>query len=93
MTARRCRITVWDHADRLHGSALPPSMIKHSPVRYDVEAWCVGGVEGVRAYFIIGDLLYEADGDDGNWWLVSVCHKDWLKSVLEALTGLSKEMG
>ena len=66
-------IVVYDYGTVLHP--------KKEPVKLEVEAWCLKGTEGFRAYFFLpnSDLLYEAHGDDGHWWLVGCMNKYWLK--------------
>ena len=84
---RKCKIKVHDYSDARHGSSAshydkdnPP------PVKtYNVEAYCVGGSEGILAYFIIDDRLYTAMGDDGHWWLTSVCSTHWVSEMVEAI--------
>ena len=83
---RKCRITVYDYSDK-HYNKDNPLEVK----RFDVEAFCVGGDEGVRAYFYQGDLLYEADGDDGHWWLGGVISCGWIKEMIEALRAVEEE--
>jgi len=58
------------------------------PVKYEVEAFCVGGKDGVRAYFIIENKMYEAQGDDGHWWLVGTIDKSWIKEILDTISAL-----
>ena len=77
------KITVWDYDNAMHGGRYPPRDFK--PVKYEVEAWCVGGTEGITAYFFIGDMFCEANGDDGHWWLKTVCNKQWLKKIKETI--------
>jgi len=77
------KITVWDYNNAMQGGQRPPKGFE--PVKYEVEAWCVGGEEGIRAYFFIKDMFCEANGDDGHWWLKSVCHKQWVKKIKEAI--------
>lgn len=78
---RKCKITVYDYKNNMH---LPLNK-STKPVRYDVEAWCVGGDEGIRAFFLINDMFCTANGDDGHWWLTDVCNKAWLKEIKEAI--------
>lgn len=60
-----------------------------TPRVYYVSAYCVGGSEGIRAYFRINDSLCEAHGDDGHWRLVSVCHVDWLDRIKETINSIN----
>lgn len=89
---RKCNITVYDYHDAFHGRQryLPPSE-NFKPVKYEVEAWCVGGDTGIRAFFFIDNMFCTADGDDGHWWLVSACHNAWLKEIKEAINAIEKE--
>ncbi len=82
---RKCKITVYDYNDNIHGGHAPKDF---KPVKYEVEAWCVGGDEGIRAFFFIGDMFCTADGDDGHWWLVNRCSKGWLKEIKEAIVAV-----
>ena len=81
---RQCQITVWDYYDVQHGGS-PYQREVLEPVRYDVEAWCLQGETGFRAFFIINETLYEAHGDDGHWWLVGRMNVHWLKEYKETL--------
>ena len=87
---QKCKITVWDYMNNMH--LLLPILTKPPdgipPIRYDVEAWCVGGDEGIRAFFFLDNRFCTADGDDGHWWLVSTCHKDWFKEIKEAINAV-----
>lgn len=60
----------------------------------DVEAYCVGGVDGVQAIFehesFPPGCVGIASGDDGNWWLVGVIHKHWLPGWIDALQAILK---
>jgi hypothetical protein len=53
-----------------------------------VSAYCVGGAEGIRAYFIKDNMFCEAIGDDGHWWLVSKSHVDWFERIKEAINSV-----
>lgn len=82
---RKCKITVYDYDDNIHGGHASKGF---KPVKYEVEAWCVGGDYGIRAFFFIDDMFCTADGDDGGWWLVNSCHRDWLKEIKEAINAI-----
>jgi len=58
------------------------------PIKYEVKAHCVGGKYGVRAYFILNDKMYEAQGDDGHWWLVGTISKSWIKEIMDTISSL-----
>ena len=86
---RKCKITVYDYKNNMHlplNESIKPE--DRMPVKYDVEAWCVGGYEGIRSFFFVNDMFCTADGDDGSWRLVSVCHEDWLKEIKEAINAV-----
>jgi len=85
---KKHRITVYDYQDATHNASVwqydsnnPPETIK-----YEVDAWCVGGKYGIKAFFIRDGLCYEAAGDDGHWWLVVVFSAEWLEEMIKVLT-------
>jgi hypothetical protein len=84
---RKCIITVYDYTEASKGGRLSQFNSNNPPevVEFNVEAWCVGGKEGVRAYWIQDDRLYQANGDDGHWELISVIHIGWTDEIVEAL--------
>jgi len=90
---RKCKITVFDYADARHGSAACHYNFLHPPKvkTYEVEAWCVGGDTGVRAYWVQEERLFVAHGDDGHWWLDSVIGANWVSEMLEAMEEAVKE--
>lgn len=51
----------------------------------EVEAFVVGGLDGVFAIYKIDkepDIYYFASGDDGDWWRIdNGLHGDWLNGV------------
>ena len=62
--------------------------------RTKVMAYCVGGNEGVKAYFNHPenyDWICIADGDDGSWWLTGVIAKYWLKGMIVAMQHLQDD--
>ena len=84
---RKCKITVYDYSDARH-NASARHYDKGSPpevVEFNVEAYCVGGDEGVRAYWVQDKRLYIAHGDDGHWWLDSVIAVHWAPEMIEAM--------
>jgi len=90
---RKCKITVFDYSDATHNASArhydkdnPPKVVE-----YNVEAYCVGGDEGVRAYFIKDGCLYSAHGDDGHWWLTSIIGLGWVPEMIEALEVIVEE--
>ena len=65
-----------------------------TPQRMEVDAFCVGGNDGVRAYFVHPDnpkWIVLADGDDGNWWYVSVIDRYWIPAMIKALTEVNED--
>jgi len=90
---RKCNITVYDYYDARHNSS-PSHYDKENPpevIRYDVDAYCVQGDEGFRAFWIQDDQLYTAHGDDGHWWLNSVMAAHWAPEMAEALLETIKD--
>ncbi len=88
---RKCKIKVTDYSDARHGTA-PWHYDKNNPPwtkEYNVEAYCVGGEEGILAYFIIDDMLYTARGDDGHWWLAGVTSIHWIPEMVEAIKAIN----
>jgi hypothetical protein len=59
-----------------------------TPKRYDVEAWCLQGELGFRAFFYVDDMLYEAAGDDGYWYVLYTMHKAWLNKFKEVVNAI-----
>lgn len=79
---KKCKITVYDYRHK------PDSM----PDKYEVEAWCVSGEEGIRALFQRGDVIYEAHGDDGHWWVVGGFNKWWLDKITKMHQAMADEL-
>jgi hypothetical protein len=92
---RSCKITVWDYEDKLHGITFPANNRKQIkpgyPIGYEVEAWCVGGDEGIKAFFFIDNMFCMANGDDGHWWFVDRCHENWLEEIKDAINAACAE--
>lgn len=86
---RKCKITVWDHEDNVHGHGHTPK--DHKPAKYEVEAWCVNGDEGIKAFFFLDDTICMADGDDGHWWLVDRFHMHWIHDIEKAVHAIAEE--
>jgi len=61
---------------------------KTPATKFEVFAWCVGGEEGIIAYFDLDGWLYEAHGDDGHWWLVNKFSMLWLSEIVKVLTSM-----
>jgi hypothetical protein len=90
---RKCKITVFDYHDATH-NASARQYDKNNPskvIEYNVEAYCVGGDTGIFAYWIDGDRMFYANGDDGHFWLVGVVNKHWLKEMIEALQAVKDQ--
>ena len=85
---RKCAITVWDYEDNIHGGHASKD---YKPVKYEVEAWCVGGDEGVKAYFFVDNRICVANGDDRGWWLVDRFHMHWIHEIEEAVHAIAGE--
>lgn len=81
---RQCEIVVWDYCDARHGGN-PSQGMDTDPVKFEVNAWCLQGETGFRAFFIIDETLYEAHGDDGHWWLVGRMNVYWLEEYKQTL--------
>jgi len=83
-------IKVWDYAGIFKGNGTAPWHVARywaehgeteDPVGFEVDAWCVGGEEGILAYFYYENRFCIAHGDDGHWWLMYTCHKDWKNRI------------
>ena len=87
---RKCKITVYDYSDARHNASARHYNKNRPPevVEFNVEAYCVGGDTGVRAYWVQDKRLYMAHGDDGHWWLTSVIAVHWAAEMIEALEGV-----
>jgi hypothetical protein len=81
------KITVYDYTDAIHGGQIPVTE-QEDVKKYEVEAWCLQGETGFRAYFYIDDMLCEAHGDDGHWWLIGRMHKHWLAEFKETVNSI-----
>lgn len=58
---------------------------------YSVDAICIGGRLGTQAYFISPinpEEFCEAQGNDGDWWIVSICEKKIIPEIITALRQL-----
>jgi hypothetical protein len=75
-------ITVYDYYDAWHGSHKP---VEDTPKRFDVHAHCVGGREGIMAFFEYDNHFCIANGDDGGWWLTYVCALDWKDKIIDTI--------
>lgn len=85
------KITVWDYDKAFYGGAPHNREASEIPTKYEVEAWCVGGEEGILAYFYIDDSLCVAHGDDGHWWFVWRCHKQWLPRIQKTVASIEQK--
>jgi hypothetical protein len=62
------------------------------PYEMKVDAFCVGGKEGVFAVFptpISSKWVGFANGDDGHWKLSGIFSKEWLKDIVTALNAIA----
>ena len=85
------RIVVYDYHDAMHGRPPWRPNPTDPPTRYEVDAWCVQGETGFRAFFYIGDKFCEARGDDGSWWLSGTMHKHWVKEFKAVVAAIKEE--
>jgi len=71
-------------------SIMHPIRPNEKPKVYDVEAYCVGGEEGVFATFehpsFPPNCIGYAQGDDGHWWFAGLINRHWLPGIVEAFT-------
>ena len=81
------KITVYDYSGARFGASKGQiiSYLKEEPLEYNVAAYCVGGRDGIQAFWTEGDMLYTADGDDGHWWLTGITHTRWTSETIVAL--------
>lgn len=82
------KITVFDYYDAIHGTTPRQYEDKIKLKQYKVDAWCVGGPDGILAYFYLDDKLCTAHGDDGHWWLIGACNKHWLKEIKKVIASI-----
>ena len=86
------RIKVYDYDGSRFGS-MPwhkQMYLDKEPHAFEVDAWCLGGEEGFRAWFIVDGTLYEAHGDDGHWWLVSTMSTHWIAKLKETVASIEE---
>jgi len=85
-----CKIKVFDYNGARYGSTINRinTYFDDPRVEFNPDAYCVGGAEGVRAYWIDDGWLYTAHGDDGHWWLDSRIGAQWLLEIKDVLTHL-----
>lgn len=85
------RITVHDSNQIYNGQTNPYTYNPNKKeLVMEVDALCVGGEDGIFAYFFYEDRFCMAHGDDGFWTLNYACHKDWFMTfVKEAFAPLS----
>jgi hypothetical protein len=79
---KKHHIEVWDYENKVE------HCWPREPVKIDADAWCVQGEDGFRAFFWHGDLLVEAHGDDGHWWVAGCIHRHWLKEFKEVVNAI-----
>jgi hypothetical protein len=83
---KKTSIVVWDYS---YSCQFCGTFDEYKPPKkLEVDAICVGGEFGIMAYFFLDNMLYEAHGDDGHWWVSWKCHKDWLGKIKEAVSSL-----
>jgi hypothetical protein len=90
--SRKCKITVYNYHSGF--SVMHPKEENKLPEVYDVEAWCVGGDEGIFAVFphpTRKDSVMYAEGDDGHWWFVGTCGNSWVHKIIHAFTEYVKQ--
>lgn len=56
--------------------------------KYEVDAWCVDGKEGILAFFFAKNLFHIAAGDDGHWWLIYSCDVNWFTGIKKAFKNM-----
>ena len=90
---RKCQITVFDYSDARHNASATHYDKDNPPdvVEYNVEAYCVGGDTGVRAYWIQDKRMYTAHGDDGFWSLTNVISIGWIQDMADAMIACLEE--
>lgn len=79
---RKCKITVWNYGDFFGSGGRNKEA---SPISYEVEAHCVGGDEGILAFFFLDNWFCVAKGDDGHWWMSYFCDGHWAKEIKETI--------
>lgn len=57
-----------------------------------VEAECVGGIDGILAFFIYEDKFCISSGDDGIWILNYTCDIKWKDEIKRTLLSLIKQI-
>ena len=55
-----------------------------------VDAWLVGGPEGVFAIWKEGSIICMARGDDGSWEECAQYHCWWLPGIIQALNEVNR---
>ena len=79
-----CDIKVWDYTGI--PKAAPRQPLGEQPVCLEVDAWCVGGEDGILAYFCHDGKFCIAHGDDGHWQLMYACDEGWKEEIQEAVS-------
>jgi len=93
----KTRITVYNYHmgdSILHPKGRDANGVDINPESYDVDAWVVGGVDGVFAVYQSPKnplLLEYAQGDDGHWWFAGTFHRLWIPGMIEAFSNTLKE--
>jgi hypothetical protein len=81
---RYCNIKAYDYRD------------KDNITEYYVCAVCVQGDTGFRAWFPDPDnpdMIMEASGDDGHWWITGEFAGHWLPEMVEAINLAAEKWG
>ena len=84
---KKHHITVWDYTNVITGGNIPVT----DALKHEVTALCVGGEDGILAFFYIDNLFCMASGDDGHWKLMYRCHKNWqtqIKNVVKQIPSI-----
>ena len=90
---KKQRINVWDYQDAVHGGNIWHAQEEEKS--YDVDAFCVGGDEGVYAIFenpIDVNTFCIAYGDDGHWYITGRFGKSWIKEIISKLQLYEKDL-
>ena len=88
------KITVYDYAGVRFGCAAHQDSSHYTsqePFIFEPDAKVVGGIDGVRAYWVENEMLYTAHGDDGHWWLGSVINATWMTAMVSAMKSVHKK--
>jgi len=96
--AEKMRITVHNYhsgGSILHPKGRDANGVDIDPESYEVDAWVVGGEDGVFAVYQSLEnpkWIEYAQGDDGHWWFAGVLHEAWVPGMIEAFAKTHKEV-